>query len=671
MKRRAVMLLALGLVVGLVPVVVTPTSASAQSAGQCFVRDEFEDINGQNLVGTVPDNGPPWLSGWGLVQANDPSGTASDGWVSAAQSSTVNYALLEMNSGDGSAEAQVKYPGAGAPNSFPASGMRMMGLTFRVQNHTNRMVVGTLRNNGVWNTYLQKIVNGTVTNLVIAAPPAANGVRTLRVEFSGTRVIVFWDGVVSIDWTGTTGLEAAKRHGPFIQDDAANAATDATILRYEASATGCVTETDIPVPDYRCGRTIRNVGGGQYFVDLEAFNMFPANVGVGSGGDFVGYTDSDFNWRSSWGATIGAVQFPAFNGAVVASQEAAKVTVALPPLSEMPAGGWTATFGVIRTILPVGGASASGSWDNLDEFAVHTLDEDGPGGPIQAKPWWVKGIVWEAWTRIPPSWKEGTVLTPTGISYTGNTGDHWMPPGAFLLEPNDAGGGDFVQTAGAGFDVVYGTCTVTINPLAPADGSTGVTGAGDGGVSPTTTTTIPGTTSTTKPNGGENTQGEDGTKNDCSAGFLGRIPLIGGAFDGVARLVCALKQLLLELFVPDDLGELLDVNEFSTKFPGSWVSSGVTGVSSLQSTVQAGVNGSACGPVMNVPAPMSMTVRFPGPAGCGGSGSATADSAAFGLFGYREGFRALLTGMLYLGVVWRLIRLAPWSEGKDDGGPVV
>jgi hypothetical protein len=64
-------------------------------------------------------------------------------------------------------------------------------------------------------------------------------------------------------------------------------------------------------------------------------------------------------------------------------------------------------------------------------------------------------------------------------------------------------------------------------------------------------------------------------------------------------------------------------------------------------------------------------VRFPGPAGCGGSGSATADSAAFGLFGYREGFRALLTGMLYLGVVWRLIRLAPWSEGKDDGGPVV
>jgi hypothetical protein len=60
---------------------------------------------------------------------------------------------------------------------------------------------------------------------------------------------------------------------------------------------------------------------------------------------------------------------------------------------------------------------------------------------------------------------------------------------------------------------------------------------------------------------------------------------------------------------------------------------------------------------------------MPGPSGCNGAAATAGHSAAFDLFGFRTPIRAGLTVALYLGVVWRLIRLAPWSEGKDDGGP--
>jgi hypothetical protein len=646
---------------GLVPVLVvnaTPALADGIQVSDSLLSDTTTPIFGTQVQNVVGGGSTTWSASNSVKLVRATNGTQLN-QANTNQWTTAQVKMLPAATYEGTVAVTFTF----APSSSTTS----------TQNGQYAMLWwgsdGTYSNARYWQircgpaglgTAPHKRVNNVDTQLKapISVNPTCGATHRFEVQFSGGSYVLLIDDVVAdsfteaVTWSPTFGYSSG-----FGVYDAVGVSASGLKATDFAARVGPL-PGDIPLPDYRCGRTIRSVGGGQYFVDLEAFNMFPVNVGVG-GGDFVGYSDSGFSWLSSWGSSIGA-QFPGYDGEVVTSGQPAKVTLALPPLSTMPPGGWTARFSFDR----IADNNGSGSWADLGGGDWKEFDADGPG-PEPVKPWWVKNVVWEAYMALPPAMRSGTVITPSGVTYTGNSGHHYAPTGilATRVGTTDAGG-----PIGSGWDSVTAACTVTIDPLNPENGAGGSTGTGTA----TTSTTVPGaTTSTTKPVGTNSTQGEDGSKNDCSAGFLGRVPIIGGVFDSVARLVCALKQLLLELFVPDDLGELLDVGEFSTKFPGSWVSSGVGGVSSLQSTVQAGVNGSACGPVMNVPAPVSMTVRFPGPAGCGGSGNATADSAAFGLFGYREGFRALLTGMLYLGVVWRLIRLAPWSEGRDDGGPVV
>jgi hypothetical protein len=422
---------------------------------------------------------------------------------------------------------------------------------------------------------------------------------------------------------------------------------------------------DVPLPEYRCGRTLRNVGGGQWFVDLEAFNVNPVNTGGVGGGDFVGYADSGYLWNVSWS------EFDV--GANIDSQQTgvpSRNTIALPALSTMPQGGWTATFYVTRET----DVGRGGSYADLGPGAARNIDEDETGAGEEVKPWWVHPTVWALWTSLPASWRDGSRLTPGGIVYDQTAlydGDHFLPPWVLRFDTM-TGGGDFDPATAAPWQSVTATCTVTIDPLNPGDDWTsGTTAPPPGSGTGTTTTTVPGSTTTTRPAGTEGTQGEDGSRNDCSAGFLGRLPVIGGFFDLTARLVCALKQLLVELFVPDDFGQLVSLDEFGSKFPVSWVGEGVSGVNTLRSSIQTGVGGSACGPVMNVPAPIGMTVRLPSPPACGGSGSSVTAgySEAYDVFGYRSAIRATLTAMLYLGLVWRMIRLVPWGGGKDDGGP--
>ncbi len=398
------------------------------------------------------------------------------------------------------------------------------------------------------------------------------------------------------------------------------------------------------VPYYRCGRTIRDLGGGTYFVDLEAAND-------AYGGTQTAYTDKRMWWKTSWGVTADTPG---------AHASASKMTMALPPLSQMPPGGWFATFNVYRES-GVQTLWGKGTWEIREgEFRdVPNLS----GGPVI--PMWAKAFDIESLNL--PGWIDGTY---TAEQYYGEQYAR-LPPTAVFVP------GGKVGEASLG---VVGTCTVRIDPTRPAAPETKSTTGPEPAPPPpapgattttsTTSTTAPGaTTTTTLPASGYDNQGEDGTRSDCSAGFLGRLPIIGGAFELVARLVCALKQILVELFVPNDWGTLLKVEEFSSKFPGSWVAEGMSGVGALEDSVSSGVGGSACGPVFQVPDPVAMTVAMPGPSGCNGAAATAGHSAAFDLFGFRTPIRAGLTVALYLGVVWRLIRLAPWSEGKDDGGP--
>lgn len=422
-----------------------------------------------------------------------------------------------------------------------------------------------------------------------------------------------------------------------------------------------------PTPDYRCGRSIRNVGGGQYFVDLEAASLFPSwsdmALVVPPGSTSGPYSDGEFAWRTSWGANRQAITFDEYLGGVVRSSTPERITLALPSLTEMPPGGWTATFFVTRTI-PV--AQPDSSFTPPPGVVVVYADEDGPG-PAPERPWyapkWADGPLGELWAKYATS-EIGQDGLARWVWRRLNSHQDLPPQAVAVKDP----GGVFRTSAGAWREAI-GTCTVNINPLEPehpVTSSNTAPPAGGTTATTTTTTTVPGTP-TTLPAGGDRTQGEDGTRNDCSAGFLGRVPIIGGLFDATARLICALKQLLQELFVPDDWGDLVNLDDYDGKFPMSWVGEGASGINTLKAQINTGAGGSACGPQIDTPEPLNLDVRFPSPAGCGGQGAGS--SEAFNLFGYRTAIRATLTAFLYFGVVWRLIRLTPWMGSKDDGGP--
>lgn len=420
-------------------------------------------------------------------------------------------------------------------------------------------------------------------------------------------------------------------------------------------------DQSIPPPDYKCGRTLRDGGNGQWFADLEAYDLYPANTGGVAGGDFVGYEDGSFSWDLSWSENDVGANIDSERTGVPSRN-----TVALPPLSQMPPGGWTATFFVIRTTDR--NAGRSGDWSYMPDDGrevsgggdFHDVDIDG-SGPGGYRPIWVPGDVWKSWQGLPSDHRA--------------PGHHFSPEMSLIASVN---GAEVAMHHPDGWHVVYGRCSLTLDPTRPAvnyQGETGPATRPEHQPSTTTTSTTVaggGSTGTTLRESGHDDQGEDGTKSDCSAGFLGRLPVIGTAFELVARLTCALKQLLRELFIPDDVGLMFDVGDYSHRFPASWVNEATDSVTTLQSSISTAAGGSACGPVMNLPRPMNMTVRFPGPAGCGptaAGASAANDAESFNLYGYRGGIRAVLKLFLYLGVLWRLIRLTPWAEGKDDGAP--
>lgn len=660
MRRWAVV----GVVAALAgPVMLAPAPAVGQTAPAAQLTDPMSSSPPKYLNQHVAPSGHVWQA------AASPDNRLYRATAGLVMGSSSTYGLwsrgyVTMPGPDGEMSATISYSpsseqldtqvGQAASLVFRSSGADLLEVQFKCEGNasgTGGFVVGTKNQTGV--------------PLGVAAPgPACGTVIEARVTWQDDEYQAYVDGVQvwsydeSLDGsTGVNGENTTIGVGIYHGNQSGAGGLVISGLSAHVAPPGAA----INSPYYACGRTIRDVGGGQFFVDLEAANLTDEAV------DSLTAVDRGHEWRTSWGVA---------RPTPTAATSESTLTLALPPLSEMPEGGWTATFYVWRDRLVDTGRFDSEQFSGGD---FERYDADGPG----AEPtlwWWVPTEVHEVFNRLPAHWK-GEIV---GESYLWDESDgdrdHWLAEmGVGVIDSNvQVNGGDFPGFNGGDFDSLRGTCTVTINPARPGDGSAqGTTGPAPVNICPsggTTTTTIAAcsTVVTTIPKSDPGTQGQDGEKQDCSAGFLGRIPLIGGAFDLTARLVCALKQILVELFIPDDLGAMFDLGEYSTRFPASWVSEGTESVTSLQGSISTAAGGSVCGPVMNLPQPMSMTVRFPGPAGCGptaAGASASNDSAAFNLHGYRGGIRALLKLFLYLGVTWRLIRLAPWAGDKDDGAP--
>lgn len=642
-------------VVGLVAGVVGGGASPALAVGVLGDSDDLVGEMASPLAQSSTDRGQLWyvtsIGGGNSHMALSPTGAYAP--VSGISSARSTYGVVDGGPVDGVVGVRVSYP---ARLTGEKAAVR---LVFRSGTGGFVYLYASCTSAGGVLQFARQ--TGSTTNEVaigtnVGAGMLCDSVHDLKVTYVGGAYEAFVDGVSKkiVSDPGTTSVPLTNTgvgvgvHEHLSSASGASRVEGLVMVDFEANG-GAEPEVE-NVPYYRCGRTIRDLGGGTFFVDLEAGNA--------AYDDFTGVADPPYEdkrmwWQTSWGVESDTP------GSYASSS---KITLALPPLSEMPPGGWHATFSVFREsgreVLWAPG------YFEVVPGERRTITNPNAGQPDIS----VFSDAWDLWDELPQGVRD--VLAPEESATVDVT--EWLGrlPNQSIWHPRGEQIGDYALG-------VVGTCTVSVNPLEPTqekvEDFTGPPPPADpDDPPPTTSTTAPGS-ATTVPRSGYDDQGEDGTGSDCSAGFLGRIPIIGGAFELVARMVCAFKQLLIELFVPDDWGELLSVGEFSSKFPGSWVAEGTSGLTTLRSTVQGGVDGSACGPALAVPEPVSKTIRFPGPAGCGGSGSTvtTGDSAAFDLFGFRTPLRAVLTAMLYIGVVWRLLRLAPWTEGKDDGGPSV
>lgn len=600
---------------------------------------------GDPLNASLATSGQPWQN-WDPLLRRSPTGT----YRMTSPGTTWSSSVVAVEGPNGEAEATVHYPLRSGTDSAVA------GLVFRSgqQKYLGfyARCGGTNNNSGFFGK--------TYNQLPIYFGPAAAGVgacgttHTLKVTFSGVEYRGYINGNLVASFTDSAGAPKAPLENfgvgvTLFENTSDGSLVDGLVIADFTVNGGCATDpvacgdlTQAPLPHYACGRTLRDVGGGTFFVDLEAGN-------ASYGGEQTSYTDERMWWTTSWGVEADTPE---------AWASTTQLTMALPPLSEMPPGGWWARFSVYRE-MSTATIWGEGYWDEIPGEVIYAEAVGGPAIPMWAA---IFGLA----NR--PADEQGFL---EGVLF-GDAGD-LVPTGQLpaqtVWQPGAA-----IGEASVG---IVGTCTVRIDPTRPTEpfteSTTGPPPPADPQAPPTTTTT---TTSAPppaeRPTSGFGDQGEDGTRTDCSGGYLGRLPIIGGAFELVARLACAIKQLLVELFVPDDWGSLVSVGEFGTKFPGSWVSEGTQSVEALKASVQAGAAGSACAPAINVPDPVGMTVRFPSPAGCGGTGSTVTAGAseAYEMYGFRGPIRAVLTFVLYATVLWRLIRLAPWAENKDDGAPV-
>lgn len=140
------------------------------------VNDTFNRANSATAVGTA-DTGGTWTTQrgtWGI--------TGNQAYLVTAAASGVNDVTIG-GSADGFAQVTI--------DGTPVDGM---GLAFRYTDTNNHMVMARSNAFGTWN--INKVVSGTgtfVANIGLAASTAGT---TIRVEYVGSLIWVFVDGVL-------------------------------------------------------------------------------------------------------------------------------------------------------------------------------------------------------------------------------------------------------------------------------------------------------------------------------------------------------------------------------------------------------------------------------------------------------------------------------------------
>lgn len=391
------------------------------------------------------------------------------------------------------------------------------------------------------------------------------------------------------------------------------------------------------VPAVECARAIRPDGAGGYLVDL--YGTVPTGMVSGD----------TYEWSASWTATAyGAGAHPA---------TPATVTLALPALSTMPPQGWSATFKLTRTY--TGEAADTSLFDDVGggDFAVPTDDKP------SWMPQWFYDYAEDELTRGPDGliWPASEAIG----NWLNEQAGYWFQRSDGTYADSNA---DFSEPGGGEFTKVTARCFVLINPQAPATADR----------------------TTLEPPGAVPPPTADSAACDVLGGtseWVSRIPLIGDALAGVVNLVAGLGCLLEYLFIPDDLPWSSLWDGFSTSFPFNVLGEGWGVVSMTTDAITTAQGGNLCGAIdlRDVPPPipgrtgddlsfLNLKLPTPSDSGCAKNGvsasSLAAENKVGDLFGWRTFFRTLMVIVLWLGVLYRVVRaFAPNGEKAEAVAP--
>lgn len=179
-------------------------------AGGIVVADSFTGTDGTALNGRAPDTAPASRTWSGSTDITIQSNTArsATAFKSIGIDSGISAGYVEADVGD-----------------FSTSGDTRLALLFRMGasvSSTNRWIAFVYRtgDGGFRRVGLQKVVAGTGTELIAIDPGAisATGPHTLRAEFDGDQIAVFWNGVQ----IGTTQTDSALQTNTWVGIDFAN-----------------------------------------------------------------------------------------------------------------------------------------------------------------------------------------------------------------------------------------------------------------------------------------------------------------------------------------------------------------------------------------------------------------------------------------------------------------
>lgn len=317
----------------------------------------------------------------------------------------------------------------------------------------------------------------------------------------------------------------------------------------------------VPPAQYACGRTLRDVGGGQWFANVEAVGPLnpPSN-------EWTTQDVADFSgWEVEWSQQDGP-------------RGQKEHTVALPALSTMPYGGWRAEWVAKRQVSATGGKKAV--FDPADHYEVlvdHDRDDLTPG-----QQWFLPNKHNRTYDKV---WQEMDRIRrfeiETGRPFEAEDYYLWAFGGGIRV--TTVGGGDW--STGQELETMTSRCVVWLDPSRPD-----ATGPGTSDGKPPG----PGETAPPAPTPGESGDPGTGGGDDCGNRSVWSIlnPLNIGR-----TLGCVLRA----LFIPDDLVWADAFDPLQGKFPFSLFSDVAAVTGAMGTGLTSGRDASlVCGPEMDL-----------------------------------------------------------------------